>query len=139
LWWVAVLALSLSSLPLLGRCGESAAANSCAKEGLGDAGTGTEFCGTLLGLGPGFRLAATVKSGLSNQIRINDYFHQPAFHAFLQRRKFTLTRRSEFLSQSTFSFRICESATSILTFTKANQICPRRRTDVLAHDLTRLN
>lgn len=56
LWWV-VLALSLSSLPLLGRCGESAAANSCANEGLGDAGTGTEFCGTLRGFGPGFLLA----------------------------------------------------------------------------------
>lgn len=60
LWWVAVLALSLSSLPLLGRCGESAAAKSCAKEGLGDAGTGTEFCGTLLGFGPGFRLATII-------------------------------------------------------------------------------
>lgn len=56
LWWV-VLALSLSSLPLLGRCGESAAANNCANEGLGDAGTGTEFCGTLRGFGPGFLLA----------------------------------------------------------------------------------
>ena len=57
LWWV-VLALSLSSLPLLGRWGESAAANSCAKDGLGDAGTGTEFCGTLRGFGPGFLLAS---------------------------------------------------------------------------------
>lgn len=61
LWWV-VLALSLSSLPLLGRCGESAAANSCANEGLGDAGTGTEFCGTLRGFGPGFLLATTRES-----------------------------------------------------------------------------
>lgn len=64
LWWVAELALSLSSLPLLGRCGESAAAKSCAKEGLGDAGIGTEFCGTLLGFGPGFRL--DVRSEASN-------------------------------------------------------------------------
>lgn len=57
LWWV-VLALSLSSLPLLGRWGESAAANICANDVLGDAGTGTEFCGTLRGFGPGFLLAA---------------------------------------------------------------------------------
>lgn len=48
--------LSLSSLPLLGR-GESAAANSCASAGLGDAGIGMEFGGTLRGFGPGFLLA----------------------------------------------------------------------------------
>jgi len=74
---VAVLALSLSSLPLLGRCGESAAANSCANEGLGDAGTGTEFCGTLLGFGPGFRLAATeTVAGLSEMRNQLDYFRR---------------------------------------------------------------
>lgn len=58
LWWVEIV-LSLSSLPLDGLCGESAAAKSCANEGLGEAGTGTEFCGTRRGFGPGFRLAVS--------------------------------------------------------------------------------
>jgi len=57
---------SFSSLPLDGR-GESAAANSWANDGLGDAGiTGDGLWITLLGFGPGFRRAETVSSILKH-------------------------------------------------------------------------